>query len=69
MAMVKLDVIGVLRVFTNRKMYHRIFILEGLLTVLVSAFAYFVVPTWSYKAKFVSDHTFILIVTLNCEHS
>lgn len=40
------------------KMYHRIFILEGLLTVLVSLFAYFVVPTWSYKAKFVSDHTF-----------
>jgi len=32
-----------------------IFILEGLLTILVSAFAYFVVPTWSYKAKFLTE--------------
>ena len=39
------------------EMNHRIFILEGLLTVLVSLLAYFVVPTWSYKAKFVSDYT------------
>ena len=32
---------------------YKIFILEGLLTVVVSVGAYFVVPTWSYKAKFV----------------
>lgn len=31
----------------------RIFILEGILTVVVSLVAYFVVPTWSHKAKFV----------------
>lgn len=32
----------------------RIFILEGALTVAVSLIAYFLVPTWSHKAKFVS---------------
>lgn len=32
----------------------RIFILEGVLTVAVSLIAYFLVPTWSHKAKFVS---------------
>lgn len=32
----------------------RIFIIEGLLTVVISLVAYFLVPTWSYKAKFVS---------------
>lgn len=31
----------------------RIFILEGLLTAVVSLIAYFIVPTWSHKAKFV----------------
>ncbi|TEB30661.1 MFS general substrate transporter [Coprinellus micaceus] len=31
-----------------------IFILEGILTVAVSLFAYFVVPTWSHKAKFLT---------------
>jgi hypothetical protein len=41
-------------------MYHlvnptskRIFILEGILTVVISLIAYFIVPTWSHKAKFV----------------
>lgn len=33
---------------------HRIFILEGILTVAISLVAYFIVPTWSHKAKFVS---------------
>ena len=32
---------------------YKIFILEGLLTVVVSVGAYFVVPTWSFKARFV----------------
>jgi hypothetical protein len=31
----------------------RIFILEGALTVVISLGAYFIVPTWSHKAKFV----------------
>ncbi|KAJ3530566.1 hypothetical protein NMY22_g8524 [Coprinellus aureogranulatus] len=31
-----------------------IFILEGIITVAVSLFAYFVVPTWSHKAKFLT---------------
>ena len=31
----------------------RIFILEGILTVAISFLAYFIVPTWSHKAKFV----------------
>jgi hypothetical protein len=33
--------------------WKRIFILEGILTVFVSLIAYFIVPTWSHKAKFV----------------
>lgn len=33
--------------------FHRIFILEGILTVAVSLLAYFIVPTWSHNAKFV----------------
>lgn len=35
--------------------YERIFILEGILTVVISLLAYFVVPTWPHKAKFVRD--------------
>ena len=34
-------------------LFLRIFILEGILTVSVSLIAYFIVPTWSHKAKFV----------------
>ena len=41
-------------------MYHlvnptskRIFNLEGILTVVISLIAYFIVPTWSHEAKFV----------------
>lgn len=45
----------------RRSEYHwcvttRIFIIEGLLTVVVALFAYFLVPTWSHKAKFVRKH-------------
>lgn len=32
---------------------NRIFIIEGILTVVVSLFAYFIVPTWPHTAKFV----------------
>ncbi|KAF9501787.1 MFS general substrate transporter [Pleurotus eryngii] len=32
-----------------------IFIIEGLLTVAISFVAYFLVPTWSYNAKFLTD--------------
>ncbi len=34
----------------------RIFIIEGILTIVVSLVSYFIVPTWSYKAKFVWHH-------------
>lgn len=33
--------------------FSRIFILEGILTVAISLLAYFIVPTWSHRAKFV----------------
>ncbi|KAG2155835.1 major facilitator superfamily domain-containing protein [Suillus bovinus] len=33
----------------------RIFILEGILTVAISLIAYFIVPTWSHEAKFLSE--------------
>lgn len=46
--------IGKMNGIGGRQGWQWIFILEGLLTILVSLFAYFVVPTWSYKAKFVS---------------
>jgi len=39
----------------------RIFIIEGAITVGVALLAYFVVPTWSHKAKFVSLHTHHII--------
>ncbi|KAF8443061.1 major facilitator superfamily domain-containing protein [Boletus edulis BED1] len=39
----------------GRKGWQWIFILEGILTVAVSLVAYFVVPTWSYKAKFLTE--------------
>ncbi|KAG6831945.1 hypothetical protein H0H92_006546 [Tricholoma furcatifolium] len=34
---------------------YRIFILEGLLTVAVSLAAYFIVPTWSHSATFLTE--------------
>ncbi|KAF9483531.1 MFS general substrate transporter [Pholiota conissans] len=43
----KMDVVG------GRKGWEWIFILEALLTVVISLLAYFVVPTWPHKAKFV----------------
>ncbi|KAJ3507524.1 hypothetical protein NLJ89_g6257 [Agrocybe chaxingu] len=44
----KMDGVG------GRRGWEWIFILEGILTVAVALFAYFVVPTWSHKAKFLS---------------
>ncbi|KAG9315902.1 major facilitator superfamily domain-containing protein [Chiua virens] len=48
-------VIGLMNGVGGRKGWQWIFILEGILTALVSIFAYFVVPTWSYKAKFLTE--------------
>ncbi|KAG9227577.1 hypothetical protein PTI98_011134 [Pleurotus ostreatus] len=48
-AIAKMDGIG------GRKGWQWIFIIEGLLTVAISLVAYFLVPTWSYKAKFLTD--------------
>ncbi|KAF8158161.1 major facilitator superfamily domain-containing protein [Crassisporium funariophilum] len=45
----KMDGIG------GRKGWEWIFILEGSLTVAVSLLAYFIVPTWSHKAKFLTE--------------
>ncbi|TFK40781.1 major facilitator superfamily domain-containing protein [Crucibulum laeve] len=45
----KMDGVG------GRKGWEWIFILEGALTVAVSLLAYFVVPTWSHKAKFLTE--------------
>jgi len=45
----KMDGVG------GRRGWQWIFILEGILTVAVSLGAYFLVPTWSYKAKFLTD--------------
>ncbi|KAH7913398.1 major facilitator superfamily domain-containing protein [Hygrophoropsis aurantiaca] len=39
----------------DRKGWQWIFIIEGLITSGISLIAYFVVPTWSYKAKFLSE--------------
>jgi hypothetical protein len=39
----------------GRSGWQWIFILEGILTVFVSLIAYFIVPTWSHKAKFLSE--------------
>ncbi|KAG6376969.1 hypothetical protein JVT61DRAFT_1009 [Boletus reticuloceps] len=39
----------------GRKGWQWISILEGTLTVALSLVAYFVVPTWSYKAKFLTE--------------
>jgi len=48
-AIEKMDGLG------GRKGWQWIFILEGLITIVVSVFAYFIVPTWSYKAKFLTE--------------
>ncbi|KAF8903161.1 major facilitator superfamily domain-containing protein [Gymnopilus junonius] len=45
----KMDGIG------GRKGWQWIFIIEGLLTVAISLLAYFVVPTWPHKAKFLTE--------------
>ncbi|KAF8895519.1 major facilitator superfamily domain-containing protein [Infundibulicybe gibba] len=45
----KMDGIG------GRKGWEWIFILEGILTVAVSIMAYWIVPTWSHKAKFLTE--------------
>ncbi|KAG8214481.1 major facilitator superfamily domain-containing protein [Butyriboletus roseoflavus] len=47
--------IGLMNGVGGRKGWQWIFILEGILTVLVSLAAYFVVPTWSHKAKFLRE--------------
>ncbi|KAF5340675.1 hypothetical protein D9611_007479 [Ephemerocybe angulata] len=46
--------IGKMEGVAGRRGWSWIFILEGIITVGVSVFAYFVVPTWSHKAKFLS---------------
>ncbi|KAF4617158.1 hypothetical protein D9613_005941 [Agrocybe pediades] len=45
----KMDGVG------GRKGWEWIFILEGILTVVISLLAYFIVPTWSHKAKFLTE--------------
>ncbi|KAK7048382.1 MFS general substrate transporter [Favolaschia claudopus] len=45
----KMDGVG------GRKGWEWIFILEGVLTVAVSLLAYFIVPTWSHRATFLTD--------------
>ncbi|PPQ91679.1 LOW QUALITY PROTEIN: hypothetical protein CVT25_012892 [Psilocybe cyanescens] len=45
----KMDGVG------GRKGWEWIFILEGILTVAVAILAYFIVPTWSHKAKFLTE--------------
>ncbi|KAI6122492.1 major facilitator superfamily domain-containing protein [Pisolithus croceorrhizus] len=48
--------IGLMNGVGGRKGWQWIFILEGILTVIVSLIAYFLVPTWSHKAKSVRLH-------------
>ncbi|KAJ7175883.1 major facilitator superfamily domain-containing protein [Mycena filopes] len=45
----KMDGVG------GRKGWEWIFILEGILTVAVSLLAYFIVPTWSHQATFLTE--------------
>ncbi|KAF5385636.1 hypothetical protein D9757_005518 [Collybiopsis confluens] len=47
--------IGKMEGIGGRRGWQWIFILEGLLTILVSLLAYFIVPSWSYKAKFLTE--------------
>ncbi|KAF8904218.1 major facilitator superfamily domain-containing protein [Mucidula mucida] len=48
-ALGKMDGVG------GRRGWAWIFIIEGILTIVVSLVSYFIVPTWSYKAKFLTD--------------
>ncbi|ESK95026.1 mfs transporter [Moniliophthora roreri MCA 2997] len=47
--------IGKMEGIDGKRGWAWIFILEGLLTVVVAFSAYFLVPTWSYKAKFLTE--------------
>ncbi|KAF8798941.1 MFS general substrate transporter [Phlegmacium glaucopus] len=47
-------VIGKMDGIGGRKGWQWIFILEGILTVVLSLVAYFIVPTWSHKAEFLT---------------
>ncbi|PPQ65394.1 hypothetical protein CVT26_000019 [Gymnopilus dilepis] len=45
----KMDGVG------GHKGWQWIFIIEGIITVVISLLAYFIVPTWPYKAKFLTE--------------
>ncbi|EPQ54440.1 MFS general substrate transporter [Gloeophyllum trabeum ATCC 11539] len=47
--------IGLMDGVSGRRGWNWIFIIEGIITVVVSLAAYFIVPTWSTKAKFLTD--------------
>ncbi|KAG5734030.1 hypothetical protein E4T56_gene5208 [Termitomyces sp. T112] len=47
--------IGKMEGVGGRRGWEWIFILEGVITVTVSLFAYFIVPTWSHSAKFLTE--------------
>lgn len=47
--------IGLMNGVGGRRGWQWIFILEGILTVAISLIAYFIVPTWSHEAKFLSE--------------
>lgn len=47
--------IGLMDGVGGRRGWQWIFILEGILTVVISLIAYFIVPTWSHEAKFLSE--------------
>ncbi|PBK97684.1 MFS general substrate transporter [Armillaria gallica] len=47
--------IGKMEGVGGRRGWQWIFIIEGILTVVVSLFAYFIVPTWPHTAKFLND--------------
>ncbi|KAG6843473.1 hypothetical protein H0H93_000873, partial [Arthromyces matolae] len=47
--------IGKMEGVGGRRGWEWIFILEGILTIAVSLLAYFIVPTWSHSAKFLTE--------------
>jgi len=47
--------IGLMDGIGGKRGWQWIFILEGILTVVVSLSAFFLVPTWSHKAKFLTE--------------
>lgn len=47
--------IGLMNGVGGRRGWQWIFILEGILTVVISLIAYFIVPTWSHEATFLSE--------------